>query len=117
MQQENQKFFYLVLKFIADVFSVNLSLFIASLILYDFSLEEYFNIFSELMIIISMLTAVLMSIYKLYHSKDAKNVEKTDLLSRVVTVLFILFFLVSSFNFIVSSYDYYWPLLILFYLE
>jgi len=116
MQQENQKFFYLVLKFIADVFSVNLSLFIASLILYDFNLEEYFNVFSELIIIISMLTAVLMSIFKLYHSKDAKNVEIIDLFSRIVTVLFIIFFLISFFNLIVPSYNYSWPLLILLYI-
>lgn len=116
MQQKNKKMFFAVLKFIADIFSVNLSLFLASLILYDFNLEEYFNVFSELIIIISVLTVVLMSIFKLYQSKDATNVEKTDLLSRIVTVLFILFFLVSSFNFIVPSYDYDWPLLILFYI-
>jgi FlaA1/EpsC-like NDP-sugar epimerase len=116
MQQEKQKVLYLVLKFIADIFSVNLALFLATLFLYDFSLEEYLNIFSELIIIISMLTAVLMSIFKLYQSKNSIDVEITDLFSRIVTVLFILFFLVSSFNFIVPSYNYDWPLLILFYL-
>jgi len=116
MQQENKKVFYTVLKFISDIFSVNLSFFLATLFLYDFSLENYFNIFAELMIIISMLTAILMNIFKLYQSKDAKNVEIIDLFSRIVTVLFIIFFLVNSFNFIVPSYDYDWPLLILFYL-
>jgi len=116
MQQENQKMLYLILKFIADIFSVNLSLFLSSLILYNFTIEEYFNIFNELIIIISMLTVVLMSIFKLYHSKDAKNVEIIDLFSRIVTVLFIIFFLISFFNLIVPSYDYDWPLLILFYI-
>jgi len=116
MQQENKKVLYIVLKFIADIFSVNLSLFFATLFLYKFSLEEYFNIFSELMIIISMLTTVLMSIFKLYQSQNTIDVERTDLLSRIATVLFILFFLLSSFNLIVPSYDYDWPLLILFYL-
>jgi len=116
MQQEDQKILYLVLKFIADVFSVNLSLFLATLFLYGFTIGEYFNSLSKLIIIIPVLTAVLMSIFKLYQSKNATNVEKTDLLSRIVTVLFILFFLVSSFNFIVPSYDYDWPIIILFYI-
>jgi FlaA1/EpsC-like NDP-sugar epimerase len=115
MQQKNKKVFYTILKFIADIFSVNLSLFLAALFLYDFSLEEYFNIFIELMIIISMLTAALMSIFKLYQLKNTIEVEKIDFLSRIATVLFIIFFLVSSFNFMVPSYDYDWPLLILFY--
>ena len=104
------------MKFIADIFSVNLSLFFATLFLYDFTIGEYFNSFSKLIIIISVLTAILMSIFKLYNLNDEKNVEITDLFSRIVTVLFILFFLVSSFNFIIPSYDYDWPLLILFYL-
>jgi FlaA1/EpsC-like NDP-sugar epimerase len=115
MQQENQKALYLVLKFIADVFSVNLSLFLATLFLYDFTIGEYFNIFSELIIIISMLTTVLMSIFKLYQSQNTIDVERTDLLSRIATVLFILFFLLSSFNFMIPSYGYDWSLLILFY--
>ncbi|SDD18687.1 hypothetical protein [Halanaerobium congolense] len=115
MQQENKKVLYTVLKFIADIFSVNLSLFLATLFLYDFTIGEYFNSFSKLIIIISMLTAILMIIFKLYQSKKAIDIERIDLLSRIVTVLFVLFFLVSSFNFIVPSYDYDWPLLILFY--
>jgi FlaA1/EpsC-like NDP-sugar epimerase len=116
MQQENKKVLYTVLKFIADIFSVNLSLFLATLFLYDFTIGEYFNSFSKLIIIISMLTAILMIIFKLYQSKNAIDIERIDLLSRIVTVLFILFFLVSSFNFIVPSYDYDWPLLIFFYI-
>ena len=116
MQQENKKVLYTVLKFIADIFSVNLSLFLATLFLYDFTIGEYFNSFSKLIIIISVLTAVLMSIFKLYQSKNKIDFKKIDFLSRIATVLFILFFLVSSFNFIVPSYDYGWPLLILFYL-
>jgi len=116
MQQENKKVLYTVLKFIADIFSVNLSLFFATLFLYDFTIGEYFNSFSKLIIIISVLTAVLMIIFKLYQPKNTIDVEKIDFLSRIAAVLFILFFLVSSFNFIVPSYDYDWPLLILFYL-
>jgi FlaA1/EpsC-like NDP-sugar epimerase len=116
MQQEKQKTFYLVLKFITDIFSINISLFIASLILYDLTLRKYFNNFSELIIIILILAAVLMKIFKLYKSKNIKDLEKTDLLSRIATVLSILFFLVSSFNFIAPSYNYDWPLLILFYI-
>jgi FlaA1/EpsC-like NDP-sugar epimerase len=115
MQHKNKKMFFAVLKFIADVFSVNLSLFLAILFLHDFTIGEYFNRFSKLIIIISVLTAVSMSIFRLYQSENSIDVERTDLLSRIVTVLFLLFFLVSSFNLMVPSYDYNWPLLILFY--
>jgi len=83
------------------------------LFIYDFTFKEYFNSYSELIIIYSVLVVVLIKIFNLYQSN---NIERTDLLSRIASVLFILFFLGSSFNLIVPSYNYSWPLLLLFYL-
>jgi len=113
MRAEDKKILFFILKYMTDFFSVNLSFFFSSLFIYNFTLEEHFNSFSELIIIFSVLIIVLMGILKLYGAEDNKRI---DLLSKISTVLFIFFFLVSSFNLIVPSYDYSWPLLFLFYI-
>jgi FlaA1/EpsC-like NDP-sugar epimerase len=112
MNEDYKKIFYLGLKLISDLFSVNLPLVLAALFIYDFTLKEYFKSFNELIILSSVLIAVIMSIFKLY---EVKIPEKKDLFSRTAIALLI-FFSVSSFNLVISSYNYSWQLLFLFYL-
>jgi len=112
MQQDYKKIFYVGLKFISDLFSVNLPLFLAALFIYDFTLREYFKSFTEVIILSSVLIAAIMSIFKLY---EIEILERKNLLSRTTLALFV-FFLVSSFTLVISSYNYSWPLLFLFYI-
>jgi FlaA1/EpsC-like NDP-sugar epimerase len=112
MQQDYKKIFYVGLKFISDLFSVNLPLFLAALFIYDFNLREYFKSFTEVIILSSVLIAAIMSIFKLY---EIEILERRDLLSRTTIALFI-FFLVSYFTLVTSSYNYSWSLLLLFYI-
>jgi FlaA1/EpsC-like NDP-sugar epimerase len=114
MRSDDKKILFLVLKVIADLFSINLSLFLSSIIIYNLTLKEYFNEFRELILLFPILLVVLMSIFKLYQS--FKKSEKMDLLFRIATALFIFFFLITSFNLIVPRYNYSWPLLLLFYI-
>jgi FlaA1/EpsC-like NDP-sugar epimerase len=107
MQQNYKKIFYVGLKFFSDLFSVNLPLVLAALFIYDFTLREYFKSFNEVILFSSLLIFVIMSIFELY---EIEILEKKDLLSRTTTALLI-FFLVSSFTLVISSYDYSWPLL------
>ena len=79
---------------------------------HDFTLKEYFKSFNELIILSSLLIAAIMSIFKLY---EIEIPERKDLLSRTAIALLI-FFLVSYFNLVISSYNYSWQLLLLFYL-
>jgi hypothetical protein len=65
MNEDYKKIFYLGLKLVSDLFSVNLPLFLASLFIYDFTLKEYFKSFNELIILSSVLIAAIMSIFKL----------------------------------------------------
>jgi len=112
MNEDYKKIFYLGLKLVSDLFSVNLPLFLAALFIYDFTLKEYFKSFNELIILSSVLIAAIMSIFKLY---EIEILERRDLLSRTTIALFI-FFLVSYFNLVISSYNYSWQLLFSFYL-
>lgn len=114
MRSDDKKILFLIFKVAADLFSINLSLFLSSRVIYDLNLKEYFNNFRELIILFSILIVVLMSIFKLY--KSFKRREKMDLLFRIATVLFIFFFLITSFNLIVPTYNYSWQLLLLFYI-
>jgi FlaA1/EpsC-like NDP-sugar epimerase len=79
---------------------------------HDFTLKEYFKSFNELIILSSVLIAAIMSIFKLY---EVEIPERKDLFSRTAIALLI-FFLVSYFNLVISSYNYSWQLLLLFYL-
>jgi FlaA1/EpsC-like NDP-sugar epimerase len=112
MQQDYKKMFYVGLKLISDLFSVNLPLVLAALFIYDFTLKDYFKSFDELIILSSVLIAAIMSIFELY---DVEIPERKDLFSRTAIALMI-FFLVSYFNLVISSYNYSWQLLLLFYL-
>jgi len=112
MQQDYKKIFYVGLKLISDLFSVNLPLVLAALFIYDFTIKEYFKSFNELIILSSVLIAAIMSIFKLY---DVDIPEKKDLFSRTAIALLI-FFSVIYFNLVISSYNYSWQLLFLFYL-
>jgi FlaA1/EpsC-like NDP-sugar epimerase len=112
MQQDYKKIFYVGLKLISDLFSVNLPWILAALFIYDFTLKEYFKSFNELIILSSVLIAAIMSIFKLY---DVEIPERKDLFSRTAIALLI-FFSVIYFNLVISSYDYSWQLLLLFYL-
>jgi len=112
MNDDYKKTFYVGLKLISDLFSVNLPLFLAALFIYDFTLKEYFKSFNELIILSSVLIAAIMSIFKLY---EVEILERKDLFSRTAIALLI-FFLVSYFNLVISSYNYSWQLLLLFYL-
>lgn len=73
--------------------------------IYDFTLREYLKNFTEVIILSSVLIAAIMSIFKLY---EIEILERKDLLSRTTTALLI-FFLVSSFTLVLSSYNYSWP--------
>jgi hypothetical protein len=66
MQQNYKKIFYVGLKFFSDLFSVNLSLVLAALFIYDFTLREYFKSFNEVILFSSLLISVIMSIFELY---------------------------------------------------
>jgi len=112
MNEDYKKIFYVGLKLISDLFSVNLPLVLAALFVYDFTLKEYFKSFNELIILSSVLIAAIMSIFKLY---EVEIPERNDLFSRTAIALLI-FFLVSYFNLVISSYNYSWQLLLLFYL-
>lgn len=112
MNEDYKKIFYVGLKLISDLFSVNLPLVLVALFIYDFTLKEYFKSFNELIILSSVLIAAIMSIFKLY---DVEIPERKDLFSRTAIALLI-FFLVSYFNLVISSYNYSWQLLLLFYL-
>jgi len=112
MQQNYKKIFYVGLKFFSDLFSVNLPLVLAALFIYDFTLREYFKSFNEVILFSSLLISVIMSIFELY---EIEILEKKDLLSRTTTALLI-FFLVSSFTLVISSYTYSWPLFISLYI-
>jgi FlaA1/EpsC-like NDP-sugar epimerase len=112
MNEDYKKIFYVGLKLISDLFSVNLPLILAALFIYDFTLKEYFKSFNELILLSSVLIAAIMSIFKLY---EVEIPEKKDLLSRT-TIALLIFFLVSYFNLVISSYNYSWQLLLLFYL-
>jgi FlaA1/EpsC-like NDP-sugar epimerase len=112
MSEDYKKIFYVGLKLISDLFSVNLPLVFAALFIYDFTLKEYFKSFNELIILSSVLIAAIMSIFKLY---EVEIPELKDLLSRTAIALLI-FFSVSYFNLIISSYNYSWQLLFSFYL-
>ena len=108
MQQNYKKIFYVGLKLISDLFSVNLPLVLAALFIYDFTLKEYFKSFNELIILSSVLIAAIMSIFKLY---EVEIPERKDLFSRTAIALLI-FFSVSYFNLVISSYNYSWQLLL-----
>jgi len=112
MNEDYKKIFYVGLKLISDLFSVNLPLVLAALFIYDFTLKEFFKSFNELIILSSVLIAAIMSIFKLY---EVEIPEIKDLFSRTAIALLI-FFLVSYFNLVISSYNYSWQLLFLFYL-
>jgi len=112
MNEDYKKMFYVGLKLISDLFSVNLPLVLAALFIYDFTLKEYFKSFNELIILSSVLIAAIMSIFKLY---EVEIPERKDLFSRTAIALLI-FFSVSYFNLVISSYNYSWQLLFLFYL-
>jgi FlaA1/EpsC-like NDP-sugar epimerase len=85
---------------------------LAALFIYDFTLKEYFKSFNELIILYSVLISAITSIFKLY---DVEIHERKDLFSRTAIALLI-FFSVSYFNLVISSYNYSWQLLFLFYL-
>jgi len=112
MNEDYKKIFYVGLKLISDLFSVNLPLVLAALFIYDFTLKEYFKSFNELIILSSVLIAAIMSIFKLY---DLEIHERKDFFSRTAIALLI-FFSVSYFNLVISSYNYSWQLLFSFYL-
>jgi FlaA1/EpsC-like NDP-sugar epimerase len=112
MNEDYKKIFYLGLKLISDIFSVNLPLVLAALFIYDFTLKEYFKSFDELIILSSVMIAAIMSIFKLY---DVEIPERKDLFSRTAIALLI-FFSVGYFNIVISSYNYSWQLLFSFYL-
>ena len=112
MNEDYKKIFYVGLKLISDLFSVNLPLILAALFIYGFTLKDYFKSFNELIILSSVLIAAIMSIFKLY---EVEIPEKKDLLSRT-TIALLIFFSVSYFNLVISSYNYSWQLLLLFYL-
>jgi len=114
MQPEDKKMFLKIVKFFIDLISINLALFISGTIFFDWSLETYFNNYSELIFISSVLIISLVSAFKLY-ALD-KKLEKRDLLNSLAAVLIIFSVLISFFNLIVPSYNYSWSFLFLFYL-
>lgn len=114
MQSEDKKLLLKIVKFIVDIFSVNLTLFISATILFDLSLENYFNNYSELIFISSVLIIALLNVFKLY-TMD-KKLEKRDLLNSLAATIIIFAVLISFFNLIVPSYKYSWCFLFLFYL-
>jgi FlaA1/EpsC-like NDP-sugar epimerase len=112
MNEDYKKIFFVGLKLVSDLFSVNLPLVLAALFIYDFTLKEYFKSFNELIILSSVLIAAIMSIFKLY---EVEIPERKDLFSRTAIALLI-FFSISYFNLVISSYNYSWQILFLFYL-
>jgi len=112
MNEDYKKIFYVGLKLISDLFSVNLPLVLAALFIYDFTLKEYFKSFNELIILSSVLIAAIMSIFKLY---EVEIPERKELFFRTAIALLI-FFLVSYFNLVILSYNYSWQLLLWVYL-
>ena len=114
MRQSDKKLLFIILEFLADIISINISLWLSALVFYNFNFKRYFSNYNDLIIISSILIILLMSIFKLY--KPELKAKRRDLLSRITAVLFIFVFLTSAFNLIVPAYNYSWSFLFVFYL-
>lgn len=114
IKTEDKKIILKSLYFFADLFSINLSFFLSTLIFYGFSFEHYLDNLSGIIFVASVLLILLISIFQLY--KLESKIEKRDLLIRIAVILAIFILSISSFNYLVPSYNYSWLFLFVFYL-
>jgi len=114
IKTEDKKIIFKTLYFLADLFSVNISFFLSTLIFYKFSFQHYLDNLSRIIFVGSVLLIFLISIFQLY--KLENKIKKRDLLIRIAVILAIFILAISSFNYLVPSYNYSWPFLFVFYL-
>jgi FlaA1/EpsC-like NDP-sugar epimerase len=114
IKTEDKKIILKSLYFFADLFSINISFFLSTLIFYGFSFQHYLDNLSGIIFVASVLLILLISIFQLY--KLENKIEKRDLLIRIAVILAIFILAISSFNYLVPSYNYSWPFLFVFYL-
>lgn len=114
IKTEDKKIILKSLYFFADLFSINLSFFLSTLTFYGFSFEHYLDNLSGIIFVASVLLILLISIFQLY--KLESKIEKRDLLIRIAVILAIFILVISSFNYLVPTYNYSWLFLFAFYL-
>jgi len=76
IKTEDKKIILKSLYFFADLFSINISFFLSTLIFYGFSFQHYLDNLSGIIFVASVLLILLISIFQLYDSttKSLKNI-------------------------------------------
>jgi len=114
IKAEDKKIILKSLYFFADLFSINISFFLSALIFYEFSFQYYLDNLNGIIFVALVLIILLINIFQLY--KLENKIGKKDLLSRIAVILAIFIMVISSFNYLVPSYNYSWTFLFVFYL-
>ncbi|MFW6311541.1 MAG: hypothetical protein ACOC1K_04825, partial [Nanoarchaeota archaeon] len=107
----DKKILITLTKGIGDIITVNFSFFMGFIIIMGFYPFEYFSVYKELIIFISILSVLLMNIFEIYSFSEDEDVRYKDIKISVFWVSLIIIIFIVFFN-LIPVFNYNWFFLI-----